>query len=340
VLKAWEGCNLARGIWTGTGAYGQGVVYRGNTVKVEAVSDKVDFADVNAAIACVDVNGDNVDVNAPLPAPVIFEDNTFIGNTNLIMLGCGYGIGGSTRFYRTTLEKIDSIDDYFEPVRLGFWNWNTRDNYLIDAIPGEGVDLDQAPVFFGDNNGYMEIYYGNTKKLLVTTCQGNALRNTDITISTTGLSPIVTKTDSAGYVTFQMLTVRHLKANGVISRTDYSPYTFTVAGYSDLAIATDTLKSMNNIVYDDPGCHNSGIEIAKKNRIAIYPNPVKDELIIENGQLTIDNVEIYNVTGHLVKTWHTTSLQQNGNTTINVSDLPQGVYIVKAGDWQGKFVKK
>ena len=253
-LKAWEGCNLARGIWTATGPQSKDIIYRHNTVKVEAISDKIDFSDVSAVITCVDVDGSNPDLGSPLPPPVLFEDNTFIGNVNLILNGCGYGIGENTHFYRTKMEKINTFADHFAPVRLGYWYYNSRENYIIDATPGVGVNLDQAP-FVNGSSGYLELYYGNTKKLLITNCRGDVLRNTNITITSTGISPIVTKTDNAGYITFEMLTVHHLKDNSAVSRTDYTPYTFAATGYSNYVIATETLKTRNGIAFEDSNCN-------------------------------------------------------------------------------------
>jgi len=58
--------------------------------------------------------------------------------------------------------------------------------------------------------------------------------------------------------------------------------------------------------------------------IKIYPNPVKDILIINNEQLIINKIEIVDFAGRTVETWRAASLQQ-----INVSNLSQGVYIIK-----------
>ncbi|GHS87622.1 hypothetical protein FACS1894201_08900 [Bacteroidia bacterium] len=68
--------------------------------------------------------------------------------------------------------------------------------------------------------------------------------------------------------------------------------------------------------------------------VAVYPNPVVNgELRIENGELKSgDKIEIYNVNGAFVETWHAASLQGN---TINIAHLPAGEYIVKVGGSAG-----
>jgi hypothetical protein len=325
VLKAWEGCNQARGIWTATGDRNKGVIYRRNTVKVEAISDKLNFTDVNNELTCVDINGDDSPVAAPLPTPMVFEDNRLIGNVNLINFGSSYGIGGSARFYRTKLERIKHTDAYFAPIRLGYWYWNTRDNYLIDAICGEGVDLEQTPKFHG-STGYMEVFYGQTKKIFVTDrCGGNPLKNTAITIKTEGRPPIASRTDSDGYVSFEMLTVRHLKANSVISRTDFAAYTFTVAGHPDCTIATTKLKTQQGIALNDPSCDSvSGIEVFENNKLIVYPNPAIDYVYI-NGLSGNETITVMDITGRLLL------LHQASSHTamISVSNLSSGMYLVR-----------
>jgi hypothetical protein len=41
VLKAENGCNLARGIWTTNGVQDSNIVYRNNTIKVEALEGNI-----------------------------------------------------------------------------------------------------------------------------------------------------------------------------------------------------------------------------------------------------------------------------------------------------------
>jgi len=325
ILKAWEGCDPARGIWTSTGQRNKGVIYRRNTVKVEAISDKIDFANVNASLTCVDINGDDLPLNAPLPTPMIFEDNRLIGNVNLITFGSSYGIGGSTRFYRTRLERIKHTDAWFVPVRLGFWYWNTRDNYLIDTMPGEGVDLEQPPKFYG-GTGYMEVFYGQTKRLFVTDrCGGNPLKNTAITIKTEGRQPIVTRTDQAGYVTFEMLTVRHLKADNVISRTEFAAYTFTVSGHPDCTIATVKLKTQQGIALSDPTCDSAtDIVLTAKNELSIYPNPASDYVYI-TGLAGNEIICLLDITGRMMFSQKAT----NHTEKIPVANFSSGIYLIR-----------
>jgi uncharacterized repeat protein (TIGR02543 family) len=59
-------------------------------------------------------------------------------------------------------------------------------------------------------------------------------------------------------------------------------------------------------------------------RIIIFPNPVKDELIIESGDLKINRMTIFDMSGRKIMTKNS-----NKENSINVSALQQGVYVLK-----------
>ena len=58
----------------------------------------------------------------------------------------------------------------------------------------------------------------------------------------------------------------------------------------------------------------------------IYPNPATSELRVESGELIIEGIEIFDMTGIKQKA---ESRMQNGELVIDVSSLPSGVYIIK-----------
>jgi hypothetical protein len=259
VLKAEDGCSVARGIWTSNAAKNSGIIYRRNTVKVEAmpgnVADENAYFytdDVNNAVAAVTVCDDDwvrpQDGSQGIPGDILFEDNHLIGNVNLIILGEGYGIGSSVRMVRTRLEKIAHDSQSFRPVRLGFWYWNTFNNRLIDTELIRIADDEMTPHFYGDAEGHMEISYGESHELSITAA-GSPLRNADVTLTLNdGLRTLQGKTDPNGKLAFDLLTVQHLKSAAAAAiRTDYSRYTFEVAGFRPCTIATAQLKNTASI---------------------------------------------------------------------------------------------
>jgi len=74
--------------------------------------------------------------------------------------------------------------------------------------------------------------------------------------------------------------------------------------------------------------------------ILVYPNPTAGELRIENGELRIKSVEIFDVYGRIVGTYPC----GRPETAIDISYLPTGIYFVKirteAGDVVRKVVKE
>ena len=68
-----------------------------------------------------------------------------------------------------------------------------------------------------------------------------------------------------------------------------------------------------------------GLEDVFIKEFALYPNPVNDYLTVSfqaGGQSVIS---IFNATGQLIRQFNTT----NGNSTINVSNLQKGIYILR-----------
>jgi len=100
---------------------------------------------------------------------------------------------------------------------------------------------------------------------------------------------------------------------------------------------------------NDPRLLPTGIEpppAANSNNIIIYPNPVKDELRIKSEELRISNVEILDITGKTILTLHSSFLTPHSSflIPIDVSTLPQGIYLIKIYTENGviieKFIKK
>lgn len=99
--------------------------------------------------------------------------------------------------------------------------------------------------------------------------------------------------------------------------TDYEIDTFTANGN---AIINGSLTVTENTNISLAFKHINGLEIADQLFLNIYPNPVHNILNIE-GEYTL--LEMFNTAGKLVMT-------TSGETQINVSLLPSGIYIIKA----------
>ena len=90
---------------------------------------------------------------------------------------------------------------------------------------------------------------------------------------------------------------------------------------------------------DDKMIINRGLQPTdeKIDKITIVPNPTTGELRIENGELRINDVEIFDIYGRKQQVSNLTSQISN---PINIAHLPAGLYFVKINTEAGEVVKK
>ena len=81
--------------------------------------------------------------------------------------------------------------------------------------------------------------------------------------------------------------------------------------------------------------------------IKVYPNPTTGELRIENGELKIENIEFFDISGKLYEynnSYGLTVLRSYGLTTdgvvFDISHLPSGIYFLKITTENGTVTKK
>jgi len=93
-------------------------------------------------------------------------------------------------------------------------------------------------------------------------------------------------------------------------------------------------------------CQNVHINENIQQPIKIYPNPTTGELIINNEQLIINNIEVFDIYGrkllshHLITSSSNHLITSSSHHLINISHLPAGLYLVKITTEAGVVVKK
>ena len=146
-----------------------------------------------------------------------------------------------------------------------------------------------------------------------------------------------------------LLTSSLSKADELISiylnNSDTSPVRIDVSTISSIKFKTTKFVINNNdntsddfyfsdvikIAFNEE--NGTSIETVNSQTTSIYPNPVKDNLIIKN--VTDSDICIYSITGVLVAKYS----QWNGET-IDVSHLSSGIYFVNTNSTTLKFVKQ
>lgn len=118
----------------------------------------------------------------------------------------------------------------------------------------------------------------------------------------------------------------------------YTGSTWTAATkVENLAITNDNYESsayFDEISYFDPALSTQAFD---KNSFSVYPNPSKDLVTIANKGVSINNIEITDINGRVVKTVKGSNVS---DVQINISDLNTGVYMMKISSEQGSVTKK
>ena len=154
------------------------------------------------------------------------------------------------------------------------------------------------------------------------------------TISTNNKDLVLIKTNANG----------NIPCDGISANFSDSAMTYSAGNTScnvtgGMFTSTSTLTVQGGIQTSNL-CFSTSANINSFNReggFIVFPNPVTNELIIENGELKDETVEIFNVMG---KKCLTTNVQHS----TNVSALTPGIYFVTIRDEHGnrttkKFVK-
>lgn len=74
------------------------------------------------------------------------------------------------------------------------------------------------------------------------------------------------------------------------------------------------------------------VDVENDKSIFVYPNPAKENITLE----VQDDIFIYNNQGQEVLYVNC----PNGKATINIANLPKGIYFIKAGERRQKFIKE
>ncbi|NLE63043.1 MAG: T9SS type A sorting domain-containing protein [Bacteroidales bacterium] len=80
----------------------------------------------------------------------------------------------------------------------------------------------------------------------------------------------------------------------------------------------------------------SSIKEVNMHDISIYPNPANTQLSIDNGDIAMQELLLYDISGRLLK-----RVSVHANTTsLDVSDLQNGIYLIKITTPNATFVRK
>ena len=102
----------------------------------------------------------------------------------------------------------------------------------------------------------------------------------------------------------------------------------TAPGWSSI------VTSQYVIIGEEEGC--VGVEEHDLAKFKAYPNPAEDVVFVElNGNIDITNIALYDLQGRIVETVPTARLHGSETATLNVRNIPTGVYVLRVTDVEG-----
>ena len=68
-------------------------------------------------------------------------------------------------------------------------------------------------------------------------------------------------------------------------------------------------------------------------KLNLYPNPAKDVVIIESDNMTLDNIQLQNLDGRMLRKWE-------NETRLDISDIAPGLYVLQVRAANHLYVQK
>jgi Leucine-rich repeat (LRR) protein len=270
------------------------------------------------------------------------------GLTNLQYLGCDYNQLTSLDVSElTNLQELSCENNQLTSLDVaGLTNLQSLrcDNNQLTLL--DVSRLTNLQSLYCDNNQLTSLNVSALTNLQYLECYNNQLTSLDVSGLTNlqwlecyDQNPTLTLVGAEDYYSKEIelneptetefATGIRYENNKLISTNsgiDSTPFEVEVTGW------TYKMNGEITLLYDEI----NGIPAIENTNINIYPNPVKDELRIESGDLKIASVEIVDLAGKKIFTFNS----QLSTHSINVSALPQGIYFVKLETDKGIVTKK
>lgn len=236
IVKAREGCTIARGVQFFSDPYVRNLRFRNNIVKAETQDSQTSDA------ACVVAHG--LSDRAASQLPVIYENNTFIANATHVRFGDDYAMGGNHIFRNNIFRRFGSRSD-FKTIRMGFWLWNSYNNRFIDSAVEGGAGVDNWE-FLG--TGRRDYAVGHSLYLIAQGSGGVPLDLDSLLVSdNTGINYRV-QTDATGLARVELIEYAWVANTNAASptRVNHSGHTLSIPGYLPLVVSPTLFQVANN----------------------------------------------------------------------------------------------
>lgn len=112
--------------------------------------------------------------------------------------------------------------------------------------------------------------------------------------------------------------------------------------YHDNTTNTNKLRLFNQAtnsteIWNLPTSSLSSKEIQGKNKLSAFPIPTNKTLNVINPKNGVNKIEVYDASGKIVMN-KSFGISEN-TVSLDVENLPKGIYVYKVGDLSSKFIK-
>jgi len=315
--------------------WSEDVLISGNDT-LEAVQPVVEKIDGNRAMIVYKKQVENEADSLQLEYGFFdFDDNTFsnfnaIPNTKTTtnLLGYNYDLA-----YAPTATENN--------LYLAYWTHE----YPVVGDLTDKVNI----VNYGINDdtfslsGYELSFTVNTylyKKTLNLACNSESELSVVYNNIQTGVTEVSNYSNTNGFSTPESVSTDPSTVSGNYPSAQFNPDDKLCVVFTDERNDTGSGYIERDVFYREGTDISTNIKKSTTNNsFSIYPNPANNQLTIDNGQLTIKNIQILDVTGKVVKQIVMSS-ELKTSTRIQIKDLEKGVYFVKLGNHTHKFIKQ
>ncbi len=321
--------------------------YNGNNITSIDVSNNAELQSLDCSHNAL--NSLDVSNNTKLEYLVCDKNNLTTlnveNNTALINLICSENNISSLDVSKNTLLKtLQCNDNHLNSLDI---TNNTDLEYLYcdhNEIASLDVSNNTKLVYiYCENNKIAALDINNNTALNYLFCENNQISSLEISANT-ALELLSIYNNPFTTESYDNLMCSFPEAVGLaqfIPLTDSTDNNYSNFIAANATNATDknwnVYYKVNNTSIATEGtfeCINKISEIEMSN-LKLYPNPAKTMLNIVN--ITDENVSIYDITGRLVISVQTIGQEE---VSINISDLSEGMYFVKVGNHNAKFIKQ
>ena len=200
------------------------------------------------------------------------------------------------------------------------------------VIPGSTTNLDTIQDIYFDNSGnlyasgiYQNITVGGTNYVSAATNADNYYLKLDPSMNFSSIY-LITGNLAQGVPLITGYDTNKFIASG----TSKGPASYDYSNPGTLTDPSAALYYTYLTKFDFETTTMAVNESGSKNKVSIYPNPVKNDVFVKSST-KINAVHIFNMEGRNVYT-----MQKSNISNLNLSVLPKGVYIMQTVDENGK----